>query len=152
MCQARLIWGCIVLASLALACETVPPAEEITHARVMEIIQESPGEYLAAVQEVVDDSACYGPEGGHCFLKVRVVDYLGGEAGRPDDRKEGWEYETMEARMPDPWPNREIGRRRLVVATPMEKFPGKYGNLIFIVDPTADQIAELREIMLNIGG
>ena len=51
--------------------------------KIRDLISLSPDDYVAAVQEVVDDSGCYGPrDGSSCFLQVRIVDYLGGNPGR----------------------------------------------------------------------
>jgi len=115
---------------------------------VKRIIEESPNEYLAAVQEVVDDSDCYGEkDGSGCLLRVRVVEYIGGEPGRPVARQEGWVYQTIEMRMDKPWPNREIGRRRLVLAIPHPSKPDIYGNRVFVVDPSPEEVAMLRRVL-----
>lgn len=126
-----------------------PPVGDRNHLtveRVARLVQESRGEFVAGVQEVVDDSACYGPaDGSSCALTVRIVDFIAGEPGRPPERCAGWTYSTMEMRMEEPWPSREIGRRRLVLAYPTGQ-PGLYGNRLFILDPTEDDVRKLRDI------
>ena len=127
-------------------------ARDLTEANVRAILSESPGDYLVAVQEVVDDTACYGPaDGSSCPLEVRVVEYLGGEPGRSAHRRLGWSYPTLEMRMEEAWPNRRIGRRRLVVATPVRTRPGWYGNRLFLVDPRPEDVERLRAILATIG-
>ncbi len=126
-------------------------AENLTVERVKELLHESPHEYLAAVQEVVDDSLCYGPkDGSSCPLMVKVVDFIAGEPGRTADRQLGWLYPTMEMRMEKAWPNRQIGRRRLVLAFPVKAGPGWYGNRVFILDPKPEDVEHFREVMRTI--
>jgi len=127
---------------------------QLTVERVAELVQESGGDFVAGVQEVVDDSQCYGAaDGSSCPLTVRIVDFIAGEPGRPRDRCAGWTYSTMEMRMEKPWPNRKIGRKRLVLAYPTKK-PGLYGNRLFILDPTEEDVDKLREVFdtLQAGG
>jgi hypothetical protein len=126
----------------------VERAEDLTKERIEGLLRESPQEYLAAVQEVVDDSKCYGPaDGSSCPLMVKVVNFIAGESGRSAERQLGWVYPTMEMRMEKPWPNRRIGRPRLVLAFPVKSRPGWYGNRIFILDPTPEDVQRLRDIL-----
>ena len=121
---------------------------DLTAEGVRRIIEESPNDYLAAVQEVVDDSDCYGEkDGSGCLLQVRVVEYLGGNPDRPLERQQGWIYHTIEMRIDHPWPNRAIGRRRLVLAIPHPSASGVYGNRMFVVDPSSEEIATLRRLL-----
>lgn len=132
----------------------ITSAADLTLDEVAAILDESPEEYLIALQEVVDDSECYGPEdGSSCPVAVRVAEFIAGEPGRPADRRQGWVYSTMEMRMEEALPNRRIGRHRLVVAHPVEAAEGWYGNRVFIVDPTPADIDKLRHIVneLNTG-
>ena len=92
----------IVLLVLALVldgvtgCSSVDPhkgvvaisrSEDLTKERVEALLHESPQEYLVAVQEVVDDSKCYGPaDGSSCPLTVKVVEFIAGEPGRSVER------------------------------------------------------------------
>ena len=122
--------------------------ERLTAEWVADTIRRSPENWLAAVQEVVDDSKCYEPkEGSTCLLRVRVVEYLGGPADRPQEARDGWEYWNREAAMTGPWPNRRIGRKRLVMSVPVGKEADVHGNWIFILDPTPQDVAKLRELL-----
>ena len=126
--------------------------ERLTAKWVADTIRRSPDNWLAAVQEVVDDSKCYDPkDGSTCLLRVRVVQYLGGPAGRPQEMRDGWEYWNKEAAMTDPWPNRRIGRKRLVLSVPFGKEADVHGNWIFILDPTPQDVATLRELLRQAG-
>ncbi len=126
--------------------------ERITVDNVRAILEESPGEFVIGVQEVLDDAACYKEWGETCLVRVRIVEYLGGETDRPMDRKTGWTYDTREAAMHEPWPNRALGRRRLIIGYPNKDEPRSYGNRLFIVDPTADTIKRLQEVIMNLEG
>jgi hypothetical protein len=152
------ILGCVAVAVVAFgACSgkdrgmegpSIDRTANSTETRISQLLLESPHEYLAAVQEVVDDSQCYGPkDGSSCPLLVKVVDFIAGEPGRSAERQLGWVYRTMEMRMEQPWPNRRIGRRRLVLAFPVKAGAGWYGNRVFILDPTPEEVERLREIM-----
>ena len=115
---------------------------------VRQILEESRSEYLAAVQEVVDDSDCVGEQdGSSCLLRVRVVQYIGGESGRPLERQKGWVYETMEMRSENRWPKRKVGRRRLVLAVPLPNRADVYGSRVLLVDPHPDDVATLRRFL-----
>lgn len=141
-----LVLGCT--ASEQNSDTAAPRAPDLSEEGVRRIIEESPDEYLAAVQEVVDDSNCYGEkDGSGCLLRVRVVEYIGGEPDRPLAKQEGWVYYTIEMRRDKPWPNRQIGRRRLVLAIPHPSKPGVYGNRVFVVDPTSEEVAMLRRLL-----
>jgi hypothetical protein len=144
----------LVLGSVT-ACSSPSPAiesvEDLTQERVADLLRESPHEYLAAVQEVVDDSRCYGPaDGSSCPLMVKVVDFIAGEPGRSAERRQGWVYPTMEMRMEKLWPNRRLGRHRLVLALPVKSRPGWYGNGVLLLDPKPEDVQRLREIMTAI--
>ena len=126
--------------------------EKLTREEIASLLRESPGEYIVGIQEVVDNSRCYGPtDGSSCPLTVRMVEFIGGEPGRSPERCEGWTYNTMEMRMEKAWPNRQIGRRRLVIAHPTNR-PDLYGNRLFILDPTTDDVKKLREILRDVRG
>ena len=128
------------------------PRQELTPEKVAAMLRESPTEYVAGVQEVVDDSRCYGSQdGSHCPLTVRMVEFIAGEPGRSPDRCQGWTYDTMEMRMEMALPNRRLGRRRLVVAHPTN-IPNLYGNRLFILDPTEEDVQKLRDILRNLRG
>lgn len=145
-----------VLASLLSGCGGARPGVEeqrridanLTADGVRQIVEESPDEFLAAVQEVVDNSDCQGiGDGSSCLLRVRVAEYIGGESDRPLERQAGWSYLTIEMRTEEPLPRREIGRSRLVVAVPLPERPGVYGSRVFLVDPSDEDVAELRRFL-----
>ena len=126
--------------------------EKLTREEIASVLRESPNEYIAGVQEVVDDSRCYGlQDGSSCPLTVRMVDFIAGEPGRSRERCGGWTYNTMEMRMEKAWPNRRLGRRRLVIAHPTN-VPGLYGNRLFILDPTEEDVRKLRVILQQLLG
>ncbi len=132
----------------AWARERALARREMTGDRVREIVASSPADFIAAVQEVVDDSDCYGPaDGGKCLLEVRVVEYLGGNPGRPPARAWAWSSSTLEMRMKNPWPRRSPGRRRLVLATPVRGRPGVYGNRLLLIEPEREDIELLRRLV-----
>ena len=126
------------------------PRSQLTVERIRDALQHCPGEFVAGVQEVVDDSDCYGPkDGSACGVEVRIVEYLAGEPGRPRGRQEGWTYRTMEMRMEEPRPQRAIGRRRLVLACPSRK-DDLWGNLVFVVDPTEGDVERMRQALRDV--
>src|SRR5436309_10723078 len=58
--------------------------QRLTLEWVVKTIHRSPNKWLAAVQEVVDDSGCYKPhDGSSCLLRVKVAEFLGGPTNRP---------------------------------------------------------------------
>ena len=141
---ALLLMGCSGDAESDAKWTTHAPREEFNLEAVKDAVGHSPDEWFAVVQEVVDDSRCYGPkDGSSCRVLVRVVDFIEGSVERPA----GWEYWNMEMRMPDPWPNRRIGRQRLVLSIPAGDTDGVYGNLVFIRDPTRDDVEKLRTLI-----
>jgi hypothetical protein len=124
--------------------------EKLTREGIASLLRESPAEYVVGVQEVVNDGRCYGPaDGSSCALTVRMVEFIAGEPGRSSDRCQGWTYNTMEMRMEKAWPNRRLGRRRLVIAQPTN-LPDLYGNRLLILDPTVDDVEKLREILRDL--
>lgn len=127
-------------------------AADLTEERVRALLRESPHAYVVAVQEVVDDSKCYGvADGSSCPVLVKIVDFIASETPGNSDRQLGWTYPTMEMRMETPRANRRIGRHRLVVAFPVKAEPGWYGNRVFITDPRPEDVERLREITGAIG-
>ena len=146
---------CVLVASACAKASSVKAwdgREKLTRDDIASFLQESPGEFVAGVQEVVDDSRCYGAQdGSSCPLTVRMVEFIAGEPGRSPERCEGWVYNTMEMRMNKAWPNRRLGRRRLVIAHPTN-IPGLYGNRLFILDPTAEDVQKLRLILQDLRG
>ena len=122
--------------------------EQLQFEHVASIVQEFSDDYMAVVQEVVDDSDCYGPRNVRsCLVDVRIIEYLAGSPGRSVVRTEGWEYKTLEAQMETSWPNRDIGRRRLVISARTKSNPSVYGSKLFILDPTLAEIAKLRDLV-----
>ncbi len=103
--------------------------ERLTLDWITDAIAKSPNDWIAGIQEVVDGSACYGPkDGSSCLLRVRVVQYLGGPGNRPSGMREGWEYWSMEMRMPVQWRHRRIGRKRLILSTPQQDKRDVHGD------------------------
>ena len=126
--------------------------ERLTLEWVTDTIDRSPDDWLAAIQEVSDDSQCFGSEdGSSCRLDVRVIEYLGGPRDRPAEMREGWEYLNVEAQLPDQWRHRRIGRKRLVLSTPVGDEANVHGNWIFVLDPTAEDVEKLRALLEEAG-
>lgn len=136
--------GCAIDSEPDVASQERRDRDGVDPVRVGEAIADSPQDWLAVVQEVVDDSECYGPkDGSSCHVLVRVVEFIGGSVERPV----GWEYWNVEMRMPDAWPNRSIGRRRLVVSIPANDATDVYGNRVFLVDPSESDTEDLRRLL-----
>ena len=96
--------------------------ERLTLEWVTDTLGRSPDDWLAAVQEVVDDAECYRPtDGSSCLVRVQVAEYLGGPVNRPATMREGWEYWNREMAMSVQWRHRRIGRRRLVLSVPIQE-------------------------------
>ena len=122
--------------------------DRLTLQWVTDAIAKSPDDWIAGVQEVVDDSACNGPkDGSSCLLRVRMAEYLEGSTDRPATMREGWEYWNVEMRMPVQWRHRTLGRRRLVLSTPKHDEPDVHGNWIFVLDPTPEDVEKLRALL-----
>ena len=139
-----LLIGCSGKSEFGTGSELPSNREGLDRERVAEAIGRSSEDWLAAVQEVVDDSQCYGPKDGtSCRVLVRVVDFIDGSVERPA----GWEYWNVEMQMPDAWPNRSIGRRRLVISGPMGDATDVHGNLVFVVDPSSEDAEHLQTLI-----
>ena len=152
--------GCIGLVTLARADIVLPEdplegaralreseREALTLERVRDAIAASPNDWIAALAEVTDDSDCVGPQGGTCFLEIRVLEYLGGNADRPVDRRAGSKLRTVNARWPEPNLRWAVGRRRLILAVPYPRSEGGYGNAVLLVWPEAADVERFRELV-----
>ncbi len=128
--------------------------EHITVEDVSKQLQLVPGDYFAAVQKVADNSACEskgGDIGKECLVKMRVIEYLGGSDFMNRNIQLQGEYNTVEWVTETPWPNRIVGRTRLVVLTPKPKDPTNYHNSLLIIDPTPEEITKLKQVIAKIG-
>ena len=161
---SRWRWLNLIALALCLACGTTkqeqltttysgPNQDQLNLEFVDLSIRYSRHAYIGVVHEVLDDSDCYGQsEDSPCFIRVRILGFLGGEGIPLEDRKIGAEYREIEPKMVTPWPNRAPCRKRLVIVVPNEKYLGTYFKRLLVLDPTAEEAEVLRSLLLKVKG